>query len=167
MATSMLTVEIDAAPAEVWAVLADFGNIYTWNPGVKASHLTSDQTEGTGTARHCDLAPIGGVEEHVSTWEPERQMVIQLRGTGATPITTGQVTFALTPLDDGLRTRVALTAQYVPRFGALGPALDSIMLRRRLLQGFRGLLAGLKHRVETGATDTPTPRLPIDSVIVA
>ncbi len=32
MATSMLTVEIDAAPAEVWAVLADFGNIYTWNP---------------------------------------------------------------------------------------------------------------------------------------
>ncbi len=93
-------------------------------------------------------------------------MVIQ-PGTGATPITTGQVTFALTPLDDGLRTRVALTAQYVPRFGALGPALDSIMLRRRLLQGFRGLLAGLKHRVETGATDTPTPRLPIDSVIVA
>ncbi len=33
----ILTVEIDATPAEVWAVLADFGNIYTWNPGVKAS----------------------------------------------------------------------------------------------------------------------------------
>ncbi len=39
---------IDAPVTAVWQTLADIGEIHRWNPGVKASHLTTEQGEGTG-----------------------------------------------------------------------------------------------------------------------
>ena len=56
-----ITRRIDAPPSTVWGVLADFGNIADWSPGVKRSFLTSDGPVDVGTTRHCDFAPMGGV----------------------------------------------------------------------------------------------------------
>jgi uncharacterized protein YndB with AHSA1/START domain len=48
-------IKIDAPAGKVWQVLADIGTISRWNPGVVASHVTTDQTTGVGAGRHCDL----------------------------------------------------------------------------------------------------------------
>ena len=59
MNTFIVTQRI-AAPVEmVWAALADIGSIADWNPGVVASHTTSDQAEGLGATRYCDLGRAG------------------------------------------------------------------------------------------------------------
>ena len=69
---------IPTAPAKVWAVLADFPNIATWNTGVSKSFATSDSTGGVGAQRHCDLAPFGELEETVKEWDDTRRMVISI-----------------------------------------------------------------------------------------
>ncbi len=69
---------IPAAPANVWAVLADFPNIARWNTGVAKSFSTSEVTGGLGAKRHCDLIPFGQLEETVKQWDDTRRMVISI-----------------------------------------------------------------------------------------
>ncbi len=37
-------IKINAPKEQVWAVLADLGSIYKWNPGIARSYSTSDST---------------------------------------------------------------------------------------------------------------------------
>lgn len=61
------TVEIEAPADKVWAVLADFGNIEAFNPGLTASYITGDSPSGVGATRHCDLSFAGAsIEERIS-----------------------------------------------------------------------------------------------------
>ena len=61
-------IKIDAPVEKVWGVLADIASIYKWNPGVKASHTTGDQSQGYGTKRHCDLDDKNDLEERALAW---------------------------------------------------------------------------------------------------
>ena len=87
----------DATRSAVWAVLADFPNISTWNGGVKASHDTGDGVVGLGAQRHCDLAPVGGLEETITGWQPNEQLVVHIDSAAKLPISSGEATFSLGP----------------------------------------------------------------------
>ena len=119
----------------MWAVLADFPNIASWNSGVKASHATSDATGGIGAQRHCDLAPIGALEETIAAWEPGRRLVVNIDSAEKLPIERGVATFTL----DDATTEVDYA--YEPA-GLLG-RLMSPVLARQLTKGFDGFLADL------------------------
>ena len=92
----MRTVEvkrhIEAPRSDVWAVLADFPNIASWNGGVKNSFSTSDATDGVGAKQHCNLAPMGALEETVQGWEPEARMEISIDSAEGLPIRAGLAT---------------------------------------------------------------------------
>ena len=132
---------IPSPPAKVWAVLADFPNIATWNTGVAKSFATSDSTGGVGAQRHCDLAPFGELEETVKEWDDTRRMVISIDSTKKLPIAHGEVTFVLSPADDA--TEVSVNYVYKPKFGLLGQIMGSLALDRQLMKGFKGFLNDL------------------------
>ena len=132
--------DIPAPRPAVWAVLADFPNIARWNTGVTESHATSDAIEGVGATRHCDLSPMGALEESIAAWEPEGRLVISIDSTEKLPISSGRVTFTLG--DDGGSTPTELQYEYEPKWAGvvklIGPLID-----RQLRNGFRGFLADL------------------------
>ncbi len=132
---------IPSAPAKVWAVLADFPNIATWNTGVAKSFATSDSTGGVGAQRHCDLTPFGELEETVREWDETRRMVISIDSAKKVPIAHGEVTFVLTPADGA--TEVSVNYAYKPKFGLLGQIMASLALDRQLTKGFKGFLKDL------------------------
>lgn len=132
---------IPSAPAKVWAVLADFPNIATWNTGVSKSFATSDSTDGVGAQRHCDLAPFGELEETVKEWDDTRRMVISIDSTKKLPIAHGEVTFVLSPADDA--TEVSVNYDYKPKFGLLGQIIGNVALDGQLTKGFNGFLKDL------------------------
>ena len=70
--------DIPAPRSAVWEILADFPNISRWNTGVKVSFATSDAVGGVGARRHCDLAPIGELEETIQEWVPEERLVVAI-----------------------------------------------------------------------------------------
>ena len=63
-------ITINAPQEKVWAVLADLGNIYRWNPGVSHSYTTSENSKGEDATRHCDIErPLKGyLEERAFDW---------------------------------------------------------------------------------------------------
>ena len=132
---------IPSAPAKVWAVLADFPNIATWNTGVAKSFATSDGTGGVGAQRHCDLVSFGELEETVKEWNEPSRMVISIDSTKKLPIARGEVTFLLSAADDA--TEISVTYAYQPRFGLLGQIMGSLVLDRQLTKGFKGFLKDL------------------------
>ncbi len=132
---------IPSPPAKVWAVLADFPNIATWNTGVAKSFATSDSTGGVGARRHCDLAPFGELEETVKEWDDARRMVISIDSAKKLPIAHAEVTFVLSPADDA--TEVSVNYEYKPKFGFLGQIMGSLVLDGQLTKGFKGFLNDL------------------------
>jgi len=132
---------IPTAPKDVWAILADFPNIATWNTGVSKSFATSDSTGGVGAQRHCDLAPFGELEETVKEWDDERRMVVSIDSAKNLPIAKGEVTFDLNSTNNA--TEVSVNYAYKPKFGLLGQILARLALDRQLVKGFNGFLKDL------------------------
>ena len=146
---------VDASADAVWSVLADFGDIASWNGGVKASHSTSDESGGVGASRHCDLAPVGQLEETIVEWAPAERMVVRIDSAKRLPIREALVHFDLRPVDGTTdrttdRTEVTITYRYDTKFGAFGAATGPV-LDRQLSSGFEGFLEDLGDAAKLAA----------------
>lgn len=136
---------MDAPRDAVWSVLADFPNIANWNSGVKASHATSDAIEGVGAQRHCDLAPLGALEETIAAWEPGERLVVNIDSAEKLPIERGVATFTIGD------TATEVDYEYEPA-GVIGRLMGPI-LARQLTKGFDGFLADLDAAASSASAD--------------
>ena len=115
MATIVNVSATARAPKDVvWAILADFPNIADYTDTVKASRSTSEAETGVGATRHCDLAPMGTVNERILEYVPGERLVISLYDTAGLPIKGSQTTFALEAVD-AETTRISMRARPVSR----------------------------------------------------
>lgn len=137
-----------ASKAAVWGVLADFANIADWNDGVSASYATNDVVDGVGAKRHCDLAPMGTLEETVQEWEPEARMVISIDSVTRLPIKRGLMTFSLNEGGSESATPFTLNYDFEPGGGILS-FITGPLLQRQLAKGFAGFLDNLESAAQT------------------
>ena len=133
----------------VWAALADIGNIADWNPGVQASRTTSDQTEGVGSQRYCDLGGKNYLNEEVVTWRENEAITFRIVETNM-PFDSADIRFTLTETSGG--THVTCSPVYKLKFGLLGTLLDRAFVKRTYSSGMGDLLAGLKAHCEQSAS---------------
>ena len=141
---------IDAPKAQVWDALADFGNISIFNPTVPNSYLTSEQKQGVGTTRHCDLnVPGSSVEERIVQWQDGKMMQIEIySGTKTPPFKTALASISVQEENGG--TRVRGTLDYTLKYGPIGWLMDAAMVKPQFGKAWGGIFAGLKHYIETG-----------------
>lgn len=146
MSTFTERTTIDAPRQEVWAALADIGNIATWNPGLIGSHRTND-IDGLGGTRHCDISAKHSLTEHIVEFEPGT--AITFRITDSTlPFKTADIVFTLTDSAQQARTELTVSPTYTLKYGALGRILNTVAVRRTYRAGMRELLEGLKRHLE-------------------
>ncbi len=140
-------ITISASPEQVWAVLADIGNIAEWNPGVEHSQQTSTGDVAVGATRRCELGGKNYLDEEVVLFEPYRRMTICVTDSNL-PFESAYIRFMLEP--SGEHTMVSVSPDYQLKYGWLGQLLDKLMVRTQYRKGMQGLLQGLKTYVETG-----------------
>ena len=140
--------KIEAPLGDVWRALGEIGDIYRWNPGVRASHTTSEQEEGLGATRYCDLGGKNYLEEEVVVWQPIEKLTMRITGTNL-PFKTADIRFTLRPDNDG--TVVTVSPLYNLKFGVMGELLDRVYVRKSYQKGMEALLEGLKRYVEGDA----------------
>ncbi len=146
MSTFTERITIDAPRRDVWAALVDIGNIAAWNPGLIGSHRTND-IDGVGGARHCDISAKHSLTEHVVESEPET--AITFRITDSTlPFKTADIAFTLTDSRQLPATEVTVSPTYTLKYGPIGHILDAVAVRRSYRAGMRELLEGLKRHLE-------------------
>ena len=138
---------INAPVNQVWSALADIGNIYAWNPGVVESHTTSEQSEGLGATRYCDLGGKNFLDEEVVAWKPNEQLTMRITDTNM-PFATADIRFYLK--SENGQTVVTVSPQYKLKFGPIGGLMDRFYVAGTYKKGMDALLAGLKKYVEAG-----------------
>ena len=150
MKTLSYKIDIDATPEVVWDIIADFGGVYRYSPGVKHSQTLSSHNQGLGADRICHLAPAGNIKERITEWNEGKSYTLEIyQGKGAPPVKKAYATLALEPgKNDG--TVVTASLQYEMKYGPVGAAMDAALFGPFLAKGFTGLLAGMKHYAETG-----------------
>ena len=135
--------QIEAPVERVWEVLNDFGDIQRWSPGITNSELTSDGPVSEGSTRHCDFAPLGGVNERIDRYEPNRRMTVNLYETFKLPISGAVADFDIGPHDGG--TRVTINYSYNPNL--LGRVLKGVT-GDQMRRGIGGMAQGLQRESE-------------------
>lgn len=160
-------VAINATKAEVWAVLADFGNIYKTSRSIHSSRLTSVQSSGVGTTRECDMTMMNAkLFERVTAWEDEKRIEIDIYDWENMPgIKSMGATFAIEEIGD--KTQLTATITYNMKWGPIGQSMDSMMMRSQNTKGWEQFLAGIKHHVETGRVVGKKTQLNTEPVLSA
>ena len=145
--------EVAAPRARVWAVLADYPNIFEWNDGVINSYCLGEASEGVGAQRRCELVPKGRMRmrETVEEWVPEERMVIVIDEIEKMPVRSATMTFTLA--DGGEATPFTMSYEYEPRGGPLGAILGPV-LDRQMDKGFNGFVDGLERVAQAQAQTT-------------
>jgi len=143
------TIHIDAPRSQVWDAIADLGGVQTFHPGVTKSYYTSEQTEGVGASRRCELKPVGSVDEHAIDWRPGKSVTLDVRpGPKGPPFKRAQGRMWVDEDSDG--TRAGLEFEYQLKFGPIGLLLDRLIIRRQFEKMLPAVLRGLKNHVEGG-----------------
>ena len=141
-------IRINATKEEVWEVLADFGGIYRWNPGVRHSYSTSESNHGLLATRHCELLKGDDyLDENILEWRDGESFKVNIYETNL-PLHRNVVEFSIE--SDGGGTIVTVAPEYVLKFGLLGRLMNQIVVGRKFKEGMKDLLAGLKYHIETG-----------------
>lgn len=153
---------IDASKEKVWEVIADFGNIYLFNPTIAKSYLTSDKTSGLGTTRQCNFEGINAhIKERIVSYKEGESMRVEIYdGKGAPPFKTAFGSFFLQEEDGG--TLVKGIFEYELKFGPIGILMDALMVKPKFSGAWDGVLAGLKKHVETGQEINATTSKSLD-----
>ncbi len=144
-------IQIDAPREKVWAVLADLETVQQYDPAITKAFYTSEARDGVGAARQCDW-PGGYVRERVTEWKPgEGYAINAYEGSDIAPFESQDARFVLRGAGQG--TAVSLELEY--RLKPDGPS-DPQEIESEYRRLIEGVLAGLKHYVETGQP-LPTP----------
>ena len=145
MTTFEVNTIIHAPIQEVWNTLADIGSISVWNPGVTKSYTTND-VDGLGGTRHCDLKGNFHLKEEVVTFEPNKAITFRITDSN-TPFKTADIRFTLSSKNGS--TVVNVSPVYKMKYGLIGKAMDSLFIYSSYKKGMAALLSGLKKNVES------------------
>ena len=149
MTTFKDTIIIDAPKERVWATIADLGGIQQFHPGVSRSYYLSDQREGVGASRRCELLPMGTVDEKAVDWQPGREFTLEIvPGPKAPPFKEAHGRMWVE--EDEAGTLVGLQIDYQLKFGPLGRVMDRFLVQPQFRKVVPRILRGLKRYQEDG-----------------
>ncbi|MEU9360076.1 SRPBCC family protein [Streptomyces sp. NPDC051840] len=139
------SITIEAAPADVMGVIADFARYPEWTGEVKEAEILA--TDDQGRAEQVRLVLDAGAikDDHVLayTWNSEYEVDWTLVKSQMLRSLDGS--YALAPLGDGERTQVTYRLAVdvkIPLLGMIKRKAEKVIIDRAL--------AGLKKRVESG-----------------
>lgn len=142
-------IRINAPKEKVWSILADLGAIQNFNPGVKKSYYVSEEKQGPGASRVCELIPLGSIKETATAWQEGESFALDIRPLSPIP-PLKQAVGRFTLKADGQHTIITLAMEYNLKFGPLGVLLNALAFKSQFRRGLSDLLLGLKHHAETG-----------------
>ncbi|MCP5072000.1 MAG: SRPBCC family protein [Rhodobacteraceae bacterium] len=151
------TLDIDATPDAVWAVVGRFMSIDEFAPLVKSVEALTDGEDGVGSKRRCHFDNGTSLVEEVTEWEPNHGYRVRLSEMTSTPLMEAHAGLYVGPLDNG-RSRVKWDLAYRVKFGPFGWILGQTLMKMGLGKVLDGNLKGLadKVRADQGAATQAT-----------
>lgn len=146
---------VRASVDNVWQKLAAMDDIANWSTEIEASHYAdSEQTQGIGLQRNSESSRWGTLKETVYEWEEGRQLAYTIEGIPL--VSSARSKWTLEP--SGEQVIVHADVHMALKLGPIGAFLERLIVRRRVIGGYRELIAELKYYAENGQPITPANR---------
>lgn len=143
---------INAPLNDVWKILSDFNNVYTWAPAVTHSGELNDKHNQVGAGRHCTIKGFGSIEETITQWQDKNSYTYTVTDLG--PLTGATSRWSLRS-ESEVSTTVNIEFNYRLKFGVIGKLLHKLMMRNKLENGIKDTLNALQKRIESGKLVRP------------
>jgi carbon monoxide dehydrogenase subunit G len=140
------TLEIDAMPDAVWAVLGNFMHIDEFAPEIVSVDALTDGKDGIGSKRRNNFKNGTSLVEEVTEWEPKRRYRVQLSEMSSMPLHESYSAMSVEPTDNG-RSMVTWDMDYRVKFGPLGWLLGQTVMKMMMGKILDGNLKGLADKV--------------------
>ena len=145
------SLEIDAKPDAVWAVLGQFMHIDEFAPEIESVDALTDGNNGIGSKRRNNFKNGTSLVEEVTEWEPKRRYRVQLSEMSSMPLHEAYSAISVEPTDNG-RSMVTWDMDYRVKFGPLGWLLGQTMMKLMMGKIIDGNLKGLADKVRSNQT---------------
>lgn len=140
-------IEINTSAADVWAVIAEYNDMYTWAEGIEDTVQLSDAKNGMGAIRVNTAKGFGKIEQKITAWD-EGKSFTYIAGVFG-PLSQTLSTYSVLDLGDG-KSRCNLDIAYELQDPSMSGGPAETGLRQKLEAGLNEILGALKMRVETG-----------------
>ena len=145
MTTLQHRIETRAAPAALWAVLAELTSVGRTNPGVAEVALLPGPDAGPGARRACRLKPKGRVVERVTHWTEGSVIGFEVVESDW-PLSAMRWETRVSARPGGAV--LSQTLDYRPGFGPFGWLMDRLMMRRMIGRAVEAALRGAVAEAE-------------------
>lgn len=145
------TLDIEATPDAVWAVIGRFMHIDEFAPMVTSVDALTDGEDGVGSKRRCNFDNGTSVVEEVIEWKPDRSYRVRLSDMNPMPLHEALAELSVAPLNNG-RSRVTWSMDYRVKYGPFGWLLGQTMMKRMMGKVLVGNLKGLADKVRSKQT---------------
>ena len=122
------TLDVEATPDAVWAVIGRFMHIDAFAPMVKSVDALTDGEDGVGSKRRCNFDNGTSMVEEVIAWEPNRSYRIRASEMGSMPLHELLAELSVAPLTNG-RSKVTWSMDYRVKYGPFGWLLGQTMMK--------------------------------------
>jgi hypothetical protein len=139
------TIHVCSSPRAVWQVLADFGGVAKWAPGIRRARLEIGAGEGVGTRRFLHHAWGFRIAETVTRWDEGEGYAFELT---RPPFPMRDVLESWKIEETDGQALVTTSVSYGMRLGLLGTVFDGILVRFLVARAMREGVRGLKRYVE-------------------
>jgi hypothetical protein len=136
------TVDINAAPDVVWAIMSDVERWHEWTPSIRSVTVTSAGTIGVGSTALVKQPKLAPAHFVVTTWDPNRGFEWVTKN----PAVTAVGRHVITPVPGGSRVTLAVD------FSGPLAAIISWLYGRLTTRYIRMEAEGLKRRAEARRT---------------
>ena len=142
------SLEIDARPETIWAILSRFMHIYEFAPQVVSVDALTTGKNGVGSKRRCHFENGASLTEEVTDWNDGRGYRVRLSEMTAMPLIEAQAAIVIEPLADD-RSRVIWNMDYRMKYGPLGWLVGQTLLKAMMGRVLDSNLNALAEKVHT------------------
>ena len=148
------TVDINAPVDAVWKTLAKLDDVQNFIDSISRSVYNSDQKEGVGASRTCDVAGFGTIVEEMVEWEDGEGFSFTIEG-GPKMIKNALSKWRLERKSE-FQTTLHVTSTIEMRYGALGKLMEKHALAPKLGATLSTVVDQVKEHIER--SQSPAPR---------
>lgn len=152
-------IEINAPADLVWKKLAKLDDVQHWAESVRTARYATDQTEGVGAKRVCEVDGLGTLNETITEWEAGKSLTYTAEGMPRV-VKHVQNTWHLQEITPE-RTRVVSQIQLNTRYGAAGAFFARVMMKPQLEGFMKTALGEFRDFVEEARTQSDPSLRPV------
>ncbi|MFW9779834.1 MAG: SRPBCC family protein [Candidatus Heimdallarchaeota archaeon] len=139
-----VTSKVEASVDQIWNVISNFEQPHRYHPYIIKTQLLSDQKQGIGAKRRCDMNDNTFVVEEVVEWIEKERITVDEAHFHA--VSQSRVLFGLNRVTESIST-VTIRMDYVRKSGFLGWLEEQITIKIFMKRVFKMIIKNIEDLI--------------------